>query len=116
MNKIKYLYIFIPVICGSFLRQVDKLDGFYYSIVFNSSEDEHYAQFSTIFYSSCNETTVTSKLSEYRKKTSFLEQRVEGPFTSGNEADSARIDAKQQWKDSGYKIGGDNNFFGDCSE
>lgn len=89
--------------------------GYYYSIAFNPSTD-HVAQFSYVFYSSCSDGKLRDSLDNYVVTNHFESGRNEDPFATQDEADTKRKDAKNQWKNSGYSIVGDNNFFGDCNE
>lgn len=91
------------------------LPGYYYSIAYNSSKD-HVAQFSTVYYSNCSEDKLKESLDKYVIANHFETARNEGPYNTESEAESKRQDAKKQWNSSGYLIGGDNNFFGDCKE
>ena len=88
--------------------------GYYYSIAYNPSTD-HVAQFSYVFYSNCSDGKLKDSLDKYVVANNFETGRNEGPFDTQNYADSKRNDAKEEWKNSGYSIGGDNNFFGDCN-
>ncbi|CAN5753787.1 hypothetical protein BH10BAC3_BH10BAC3_12040 [soil metagenome] len=89
--------------------------GYYYSIAYNNTKD-HVAQFSYVYYSNCSEGKLKDKLDTYIVHNNFETGRTEGPFTTQEEAETMRTDAKSKWKESGYILGGDNNFFGDCNE
>ena len=91
---------------------VDLKDGWYYGIVY--SDDRKVAQFSYPFEWECDTVDANKKLSGYADKNNFKYIKLEGPFNSNEAAEKNRADAKVQWKNSTYKIGGDNNFFGNC--
>jgi len=88
--------------------------GYYYSIAY--TPEESIAQFSYIFYSQCDDLKLEEKLNAYLQESGFGRGRNAGPFSNQQDAEESRNDAKKQWSDSGYEIGGDNNFFGDCKQ
>ncbi|WP_170971177.1 hypothetical protein [Ilyomonas limi] len=55
-------------------------------------------------------------MNKYVNKNGYSTGRNERLFNSQEEAELKRQDAKEQWKNSGYNIGGYNYFFGDCTE
>ncbi|MDQ2719935.1 MAG: hypothetical protein M3Z26_09295 [Bacteroidota bacterium] len=86
--------------------------GYYYSIVFDASKKS--AQFSSTYFSGCDAKTLDEKTKDYAIKNDYADFKVVGPYVKSDDADDDKKANKDRYKESGYDIGGDNNFFGDC--
>lgn len=90
--------------------------GYNYAVV--HSEDRKTAQFSTVFYSECDDRVLMQRAKAYAQKHNFSDYRIgmSKNVATQAEAEKSKEADKRESRNSGYVIGGDNNYIGDCNK
>lgn len=86
--------------------------GYYYAIVFHPGRGV--AQWSSPFFADCAVSKIMSRIDRYGESNNFNNSRLVGPFENESELLTHKNYVKRQFQASGFAVGGDNNYVGDC--